>query len=73
MKEYVIEYSFGGNDKVRRIVESGSDDLELIMMNNTSGDAAMFEDVNGHFYTFNYSDVKYMRIFPHYTAEQPGE
>lgn len=69
MKEYIVEYSFGENDKIERIVESEDDNLELIMLNNTSGEGTMFTDKRGHLCSFKFSNVKYTKVYPNTRAK----
>lgn len=65
MKEYIIEYSFGEDDKIKQIVESESDDLKRILMVNTAGERALFIDRREHLCSFKFSDVKYIKVYPY--------
>ena len=65
MKKYVIEYSFGENNKIERLVESESDDLESVFMNFNSKEDVKFMDKHNHLYTFKFSAVKYAKIRPY--------
>lgn len=72
MKKYVIEYSFGENDKVKQIVESDSDNMGVILIAKTNKDRISFTDERGHYYNFEFSAVKYFKVYPYVEREVMG-
>lgn len=65
MNRYVIEYYFGENDKIKQIVESDSSDMDLVLLDNTSKGIVSFVTDRDHYYQFNFSDVKYTKVYPY--------
>ncbi len=65
MEEFIIEYHFGVKDKIFRLVRSLNDDPKLVLMTNMSGEGTSFTDINGYYCSFDYSQVKYIRVYPY--------